>query len=279
MSFDSLLEQARFEHSTTSDEVLVVGVAAHLIELLDLELPINPEVVASYQGISRIERSPLPWAGCLVEEHGELVIRVRSTDTPGRQRFTAFHEVAHTFLPGFRHAPQYRCTPFSPKARQDRSEVLCDLAASELLMPTSHVRGIVAGSPFDLEAVNELAEGCGASFEAAARRFVSLWPERCLFLRMDVTTKPRDRDGIPKLRVVSTLANGSWPYMPPYKSVRDNHVLCECLDGATVDCVTDLDDLVKTSLGPVEVHVRHYPFIDSEGELHDRVLVLARPSR
>jgi hypothetical protein len=279
MVFDSLLEQARFENPTATDEALVVDLAAGLVELLDLELPTDPAIVASYQGISRIERRPMPWAGCLVEEHGELVIRIRSTDTPGRQRFTTFHEVAHTFLPGFRHAPQYRCAPLSPKARQDHTEMLCDLAASELLMPTRHVLRIVKESAFDLEAVGDLADECEASFEAAARRFVSLWPERCLFLRMDVTTKPRDRDGEPKLRVVSTLANGSWPFIPPYKSVSDNHTLRECLDGAAVDCVTDLDDLVKASLGPLEVHARHYPFIDSEGELHDRVLVLARPSR
>lgn len=277
--FDSLLEQARSENPGTSDEILVVGVAANLIESLALDLPIEPEIVASYQGISRIERRPLPWAGCLIEEDGKLVIRVRSSDTPGRQRFSACHEVAHTFLPGFRHSPQYRCTPLSSKARQDHAELLCDLAASELLMPTSLVRDIVDESAFDLDAVHDLADECGASFEAAARRFVSLRREKCLFLRMDVTTKPRDPEGQPKLRVVSSLTNGSWPYMPPYKSVPDDHVLWHCLDDTEVDCVTDLDDLVRTSLGPIELHARRYPFIDSEGELHDRVLVLARPSR
>lgn len=276
MALESLLEEARHRYPGATDEELVIAVATDLVELLDLEPPVEPEVVASYQGIHRIERSPLSWAGCLVTEDDEVVIRVRNTDTPGRQRFTIFHEVAHTFLPGYRHVPQYRCTPLSTRGRRDPSEVLCDIAASELLMPARYVRSVIADASFDLDSVGTLAEDCDSSLEAAARRFVALWPEPSLLIRMELTTKPREPNGEPKLRVTSTLANGAWPYMPPHKSVRDDHVLNQCLDGTFVDCVADLDDLTKQSAGTFELHARHYPFVDSEGVHHERVLVLAR---
>lgn len=281
MALDSLLEQARAVNPSAKDEDLIVDVAANLIDLLDLELPVEPEIVASYQGIARIVRSPLQWAGCLIEEGGELVIRVRSTDTARRQRFTTFHEIAHTFFPGFQHATQYRCTPLAPQSRPSSTEALCDLAASELLMPRRYVEPIVAASAFGLDAVADLADACEASLEAAARRFVSLCSEPCLFLRMELTTKPSERSGreAPKLRVVSSLTKGQWPFIPAYKSVRDAHVLYECVGGVEVSCVSDLDDLSKKALGDLEVHARHTPFVDSEGELRDRVLVLARPSR
>jgi hypothetical protein len=279
MALDSLLEEARRRDPRATDEELISAVAADLVELLDLQPPVEPELVASYQGIGRIERSPLRWAGCLLTESDELVIRVRDTDTPGRQRFTIFHEIAHTFLPGYRHAPQYRCTPLATTSRRDPSEVLCDVAASELLMPARYVRTVIADASFDLDSVHALAENCDASLEAAARRFVSMWPEPCLLLRMEVTTKPRDPTGQPNLRVTSTVANGPWPYMPQHKSVRDAHVLNQCLDGNVVDCVADLDDLAKQSPGSLELHARHYPFVDSEGVNRERVLVLARHAR
>lgn len=276
MALESLLEAARIRRPGATDEQLIVDVAAELVDLLDLEPPVDPRIVASYQGIHRIEHSPLAWAGCLVNDGGALVIRVRSTDTDGRQRFTIFHEIAHTFLPGYRHATQYRCAPLSSRSRRDPIEVLCDLAASELLLPARYVRSAITTSSFDLDAIETLADDCGASLEAAARRFISLWPEPCLLLRMERTAKPSDPHGEPKLRVSSTLANGTWPYMPAFKSVSDAHVLNDCLNGGYVDCITDLDDVAVTPVGLVELHARHYPYVDSEGEHHERVLALAR---
>ena len=272
----SLLEDARLRLPHATDEELVVAIAAELVDVLDLEPPVDPGMIASYQGIHHIERSPLGWAGCLLTDNGQLVIRVRSTDTPGRQRFTILHEVAHTFLPGYRHAPQYRCTPLSTRARREPNEVLCDIAASELLMPERYVRSVIAEASFDLDAVSDLAFDCDASLEAAARRFISLWPEPSLLIRMELTTKPRDPAGEPKLRVASTLTNGTWPYMPVHKSIGEDHVLNQCLDGTSVDCIANLDELTKPPVGSVELHARHYPFVDSEGAHRERVLVIAR---
>jgi len=276
MAFDSLLEEARGRNPSATDEALIVSVAADLVELLDLNPPIEPEIVASYQGIGRVERSPLAWAGCLVSDGDDLIIRVRQTDSPGRQRFTICHEVAHTFFPGYRHSPQFRCTPLAAPTRRDPIEMLCDVAASELLLPARYVKSVIATSSFDLDTVESVAEECDASLEAAARRLVSLWPEPSLLLRMERITKPREPRGEPKLRVSSTVTNGDWPFMPAYKSVRDDHVLNECLRGSPVDCIADLDDLASTRVGLVELHARPYPFTDSEGVHHDRVLALAR---
>lgn len=275
MSTESLLEVARAADPSATDESLIVAIARKLVDVLDLEPPVDPGMVASYQGIRRIEEALIPWAGCLIPGADEVVIRVRSTDTPGRRRFTVLHEVVHTFFPGYRHATQYRCTPKPLRTSGvDDIEVLCDIGASELLLPRRHCADLVAEASFDLDSVEDLAKACGASLEAAARRFVSLWPEPCLLVRMERMTKPREPDGVPKLRVSSALASGAWPFMPRYKSVPDDHVVGTCLDVGEVRCVTDLDAVART--GPLDVHARFYPFNDSEGAYRERVLVLAR---
>ncbi len=278
MTFDSLLEEARSRNPAATDEDLIIAISADLVELLDLEPPVNPEVVASYQGISGIERWPLEWAGCLVPEEGRLVIRVRDSDPPTRQRFTTFHEIAHTFFPGYRHAPQYRCAPLRVPRQENGIEALCDVAASELLLPARYIRPRLAKATFDLDTVEALASECEASMEAAARRLVTLWSGPCLLIGMERETEPSQPDQAPKLRVSYTHVNGRWPCLPTHGSIRDDHVLNECTRGQSVDCITDLDDLAMEPMGDVEVHARPYPFTDSDNVHHDRILVLARPT-
>ena len=276
MESSSLLEDARRRYPGAPDDQLVIAIAEELVELLDLQPPVDPAIIASYQGVARIENGPLGWAGCLMVDDDQLVIRVRETDSPGRRRFTACHEVAHTFFPGYRHQPQYRCSPLATKTRRDPTEMLCDLAASELLLPRRYVEVVISEATFGLDDVEGLAKACDASLEAAARRFVSLWPEPSLFIRMELMTKPSRPHEEPKLRVSASTANGSWPYLPMFKSVTDDHVLNDCLEGIYVDCIASLDDVAGRPLGSVELHARLYGFVDSDGEYRNRVLVIAR---
>lgn len=274
----SLLEQAREYDPAASDEDLIVGIARNLVDFLGCEPPVDPKMVASLQGIHRIEECELDWAGCLLNEEERTIIRVRSTDPRSRQRFTIFHEIAHTFLPGYSLQPQYRCTPGSRNAARDHNEQLCDLAASELLMPAEHMRRALAQSALDFGTVEELAQRFDASLEATARRVVSLWGRPALFVRFDLTTKPSDPHGTPKLRVASSIATGDWPFIPAYKSVSDDHVLYGCLSGQDIACITDLDDLSGRPIGKVALRARSYPYFDSEGVHHARILVIARRS-
>lgn len=275
----SLLEQGRQRDPSATDEELIVAIADEIVDTIDLEPPVNERMLASYVGINRIDVCDLPWAGCLVHEGGDLIIRVRASDPRGRQRFTICHEVAHTFLPGYSQRAQYRCTPLSRRGRRDDNEVLCDVAASALLLPTRHVKAAMQDAAFTLETIEDLADECEASLEATARRVVSLWPEPCALIRLEVMTKPREPNGEPKLRVSSSVLNGTWPYFPAYKSVSDDHILNDCTNGATVYSTTNLDCIAASPVGDVEVHARPYPFYDGDGDLRMRVLAIARRAR
>ncbi len=143
----SLLELSRLEDPAASDEDHVAAVAQRIIEEAGVAPPIRVEVVASFQGIARVEVRPQPWAGCLIPLRDELVIRVRDSDSLRRQRFSGFHEVTHTFLPGFRLAPQFRCDP-GALTKRTREELLCDIGASELLFPRRFFDRDLAQSSF-----------------------------------------------------------------------------------------------------------------------------------
>lgn len=107
----SLLEQSRLSHPRLSDEEHVALIAADVVRDVDEHPPIKLEVVASYRDIAEIKVEPMSWAGSLTPEPRGFVIRLRAGDSQRRRRFSGFHEVSHTFLPGFADAPQFRRQP------------------------------------------------------------------------------------------------------------------------------------------------------------------------
>ena len=180
----SLLEQARIDVPNVTDEDRVALLAAQLVEEMGSSPPINLEMIASWQGVSKIEVEDIPWAGCLINDGGHVVMKLRRRDPRRRRRFTGFHEVGHTFCPGFRLEAQFRCAPNVIPARPN-IEGLCDVVASELLFPRRLVEADLARAEFGLTAVGELADRYDGSLEAAAHRFVNLWPEDSLLLVLE----------------------------------------------------------------------------------------------
>jgi len=223
---------------------------------------------------------------------------VRQSDPVARQRFTVCHECAHTFFPGFQRTPQYRCDPQvgeRPSAVRGRKrtsravvdpqhsyldvEQLCDVAASELLLPGRLFVADALASEFGLSQLEDLGARYGASLEATARRLVALHPEPVALVILRVMQSPREygSDLPERLRVASRLTSGNWPFIPVHKSTDDQSPFTRALYGEVVHEMAVIDD-VFASPQRVEVAARAYPyFID--GERVDRVIALMRQTR
>ena len=83
-----------------------------------------------------------------------------------RVRFSLAHEIAHTLFPDYHQSIRNR----GSVARSDdwELELLCNLAASELLMPTGYA--VNPDTPPSVDMLIELQETCAVSLEAAAIR-------------------------------------------------------------------------------------------------------------
>lgn len=296
----SLLETERGRRPGASVASAVRRIAADLIEQLGIdEPPVDVEMVASLLGIAEVIEDPLlPQSGCLVRVDGRLQVRVRQSDAPERKRFTIGHESGHTFFPGFERRPQYRCnpgsaggrsrstgvsgrrgrapTPADPTALPDDVEQLCDVAASELLLPASLFTPDVRASTFGLDAVQDLAAAYEASLEATARRFVSVSNEDTALVILEVGQKPRERGTVApdKLRVASTLTTGPWPYIPKHKSAAPDGPFDRALQGEVVNEMATISDIFHTPQH-VEISAQLYPY-RAGGDLVPRVLAMLR---
>lgn len=276
---DSLLARRRTAVPADTDVQHVVALAVDAIGELALKPPIDLDIVASYFGVSRVLVEDLPWAGCLLVNDGVIEIRLRQSDGRARRRFSGFHEVTHTFMPGYRLVPQYRCDPHPSRQGRDEIEVLCDAGASELLLPRTYFAADLKAGEFGIDLLEELADSYDASLEATAHRIVDFWPEDVAFFSLELRKKPRDRPGAaPALRVNTMRGNRAFPWVPRHKSVNLGS-LAYVVEGEIIDERLASIELLGRHLGPGHLVAKPYPFIDQEGNMRQRVLALLRRTR
>ena len=277
----SLLEEARRRYPAVSDAERMERVAAEIIDELDEHPPVSLEVVASFRDIRHVRVEPLPFAGSLTPEPDGLVMRINARDGHGRRRFSGFHEVGHTFQPGYRQQAQFRCHHSAPsRVGAMGPEGLADAAAAELLLPRRHFVPDLASTPFGWDGVEELKDHYEASLFATALRAVrfSVEPALLIVLEPGFRKSERGRAGkTPKLRVVTSSANGGFPFIPPNKSATEDGPLDRAALGEIIDESTTLEDnLGLGDASTVHLSARLFPYADGQGELRQRVMALYR---
>lgn len=253
----SLLEQARVERPGVDDQELVRGICSRVIEEACAKPPVDVDLLASMCGIASVEYVVQPWAGMLVPDRGSVVARICATDGHERQRFTVLHESGHTFLPGFGSKREFRCN-----GEKTREELLCDLAAAELLFPSAYFRQDLRGVPFRFSSVEQLARRYEGSLQATALRVVDLATTPLLLMAFQVMHKPaelgRESEAEPKLRLAWSHGRGAWPYARQYKSVPDHSPFARAHAGEIVDETCHPGDLLAAPTGPLSVSARRY---------------------
>lgn len=93
-----------------------------------------------------------------------------------RVAFSIAHEISHTFFPNSITGARFRNICANESKEANELERLCDLGASELLMPISAFQSAAADGGFSLSNVPSLMQRFGSSFEATAFRLASAHP-------------------------------------------------------------------------------------------------------
>ncbi|HEX5308067.1 MAG TPA: ImmA/IrrE family metallo-endopeptidase [Solirubrobacteraceae bacterium] len=275
----SLLEQARTLEPGRSDVEHIERIAATTISELEERAPVDLRVVASYRGINQIEVVPMPMSGCLAPEDGGIRMLLNSRDSVRRRRFTGFHEVGHSFQPGYRTRRQYRCNSSIRPSSDSDPEALSDAAAAALLLPEAEFAPEVRESAFGLSSVIGLADRYEASVQATAYRFQRYWPEPTLMIVLEQGLRREERGdpgAVPKLRVVSTRPVGSWPFVPRNKSASEAGRLVRAENGEIIDEIASLDELGIDHPIKVRVSARAFTYRTGDGLSRRKVLAMYR---
>jgi hypothetical protein len=137
--------------------------------------PFNPFELAQLRQIQVVAREELQDARLVAPPENEPRIEYNPTRPRGRLRFSIAHELAHTFFPDFRKSARYR-SGLKSKTDDWQLELLCDIAAAELLMPIGSF-GELADEPLQIERLMELRRMYDVSTEALLLRIIKLTPE------------------------------------------------------------------------------------------------------
>lgn len=140
-------------------------------------------ILASICGIAEVvpmnieqRRGEIRDAVLVPNRSGGRSIIYNPTVPRSRVAFSIAHEIAHTFFPNSIHGARFRNICASESREANELERLCDLGASELLMPLSEFQNASAGIGYSLSSVPALMEVFGSSFEATAFRLASAHP-------------------------------------------------------------------------------------------------------
>ena len=178
-----------FEQATS----LIVARATQLVNQLvnnrgHENPPFSPEEFAHLKGIKEIVKTDLGTVSAiLLKFHDGDVIKVNSNHYPGRQNFSCAHEIGHILFNELQLEQcmtniEYRThnSPAFMGSRPNAVERLCDVAATELLMPRDIYKKHLLNFGSSINSVRQLADLFRVSVHTAAIRFSEISPEPCI---------------------------------------------------------------------------------------------------
>jgi hypothetical protein len=207
--------------------------------------PYDPLILASLMGIRAREGSPDMTHDALIRPLTDRHLEIVWSPTPPatRRRFSICHEIVHTFFPDAYEIAHYR----HERAKRDPDqelESLCDLGASELLLPASSFGPDLDAHGVSLATMDLLRERYEASREATLLRIASLADEPLAVAILCFRHKPVEQRKLgqgsfdfapgprPKLRVDLMTASAAFPtaVLPKHKSVPDDSIAYRVLE-------------------------------------------------
>jgi O-acetyl-ADP-ribose deacetylase (regulator of RNase III) len=135
--------------------------------------PFDPFKLADLLSIPVAPRQELADARTVPTVGGRVCIEYNPTRPPGRLRFSVAHEIAHTFFPDVAELARYRSTGSKEPTDSWQLELLCNIAAGELLMPTETLEHLDR-EPLDIERLLGFRRRYDVSTEALLRRVAKL---------------------------------------------------------------------------------------------------------
>jgi Zn-dependent peptidase ImmA (M78 family) len=213
--------------------------------------PFDPRILASLRGIDiRPDRlSPDQDAFIMPSASEQLEIVFDPARPSTRQNFSISHEISHTLFPDGYEMIRYRQRHRDKFDPDHELEYLCDIGASEILLPAEDFSGDLADFGFTLRSVLPLRDRYEASREALIRRMVQFDGGRSAAVFLEYRLKPSEQMATrqlsfltrsvaprPKLRIAYAVPSEEFAiFLPPHKSIPDNSCVYRALESGEVE--------------------------------------------
>jgi Zn-dependent peptidase ImmA (M78 family) len=139
---------------------------ALVIESGMTEPPYSPASYAPLRNVKEIIHRDMEVDGRLIPYAGGFIIELRKDRSHERKNFTLAHELAHTFFYESVPSIKYRALASTQPHHDPDEEMLCNIAAAEMLMPSAVFSKIARDYSVSPQSLQELAQLFGTSLIA-----------------------------------------------------------------------------------------------------------------
>ena len=140
--------------------------------------PFDPLALAKWRGMLLEARDDIPDARLVPSEHDKLVLEYNPMRPRGRLRFSIAHEVAHSLFADCAEHVRHRGGGSATAFDNWQLEVLCNIGAAELLMPSGSFTQL-AGERLSIQRVMDARKTFDVSVEACLIRLIKLARTPC----------------------------------------------------------------------------------------------------
>lgn len=172
--------------------------------------PYDPFALAEFLEIAVQPSQEVVDAHTIGVGEGKFRIEFNPNRSRARINFSVAHEIGHTLFPDCALAIRNRSTHAETKPNDWQVEVLCNIAAAEILMPAGSFKP-PEETPLSIDVILSLQREFSVSSEAVLLRTAKLTHRRCLIFaaHKDDSYKP------PRYRVDYAASSRSWPVKVP----------------------------------------------------------------
>lgn len=140
--------------------------------------PFDPLALAKWRGMMLEARGDIPDARLVPSEKDRLVLEYNPMRPRGRLRFSIAHEVAHSLFDDCAERVRHRGGDPAEASDNWQLEVLCNIGAAELLMPSGSFTEL-AGERLSIQKVMDVRKAFDVSVEACLIRLIKLARTPC----------------------------------------------------------------------------------------------------
>lgn len=202
--------------STGSDPVDVIARNARKLVFEAIECgwtgpPFDPVALAELRGIELEARADVLDTRLVPTATGKFTIEFNPNRPRNRIRFSVAHEIAHTLFPDAAQQIRYRNRTGRLETAHWQLEVLCDVAAAEILMPIGEGAELQR-TPVEIDALIERGHEYEVSMEAVLLRVLKLTSESCAVFAAARIEEPAEER--PTFRIDYCLGSEAWRRHP-----------------------------------------------------------------
>jgi O-acetyl-ADP-ribose deacetylase (regulator of RNase III) len=188
--------------------------------------PFDPFSLAEYLRVRVVPREEVPEART-VPKGNEISIEFNPNRPRGRVRYSVCHELAHTLFPDCRDAVRHRLAHEEMHGDDWQLEMLCNIGASEFLMPIGTLPPLEAEA-LSIDSILQLRKRYDVSTEAVLLRAARVTPEPCSVFVGSHHGPLTDQN--PQYQIDYSVPSRSWakPPIPAGLHLPNQTVASEC---------------------------------------------------